>query len=102
MEVSVTLLDKAGGDDEAVNIGSTDNIEILTLAEEIRDQTAPDLELEFADRHDADAEHTHADSSKARELLGYEPTRTIREGIEEFIEWYRTNREWSEPLVRTP
>jgi UDP-glucose 4-epimerase len=24
--------------------------------------------------HDADAEHTHADTSKAAELLGYEPT----------------------------
>ena len=97
---NVTLLSEDAADGEALNIGSTDNIEILTLAEEIRDQLAPELELEFAERHDADAEHTHADSSKAKELLGYEPTRTIREGIAEFIEWYRENREWYEPLVR--
>jgi UDP-glucose 4-epimerase len=32
--------------------------------------------------------------------LDYEPTRTIREGIAEFIEWYKANREWYEPLVR--
>jgi UDP-glucose 4-epimerase len=97
---NVTLLSEDAADGEALNIGSTDNIEILTLAEEIRDQLAPELELEFADRHDADAEHTHADSSKARELLDYEPTRTIREGVAEFVEWYRENREWYEPLVR--
>ena len=101
VEANVTLLEEDGADGEALNIGSTDNIKILTLAEEIRDQIAPELDLEFAERYDADAEHTHADSSKAGELLGYEPTRTIREGVEEFIEWYRANREWYEPLVRS-
>jgi UDP-glucose 4-epimerase len=100
VEANVTLLSEDAADGEAVTIGSTDNIEILTLAEEIRDQLAPDLEIEFAERHDADAEHTHADTKKARELLGYEPTHTIREGVAKFIEWYRTNREWYEPLVR--
>ncbi|EMA06590.1 UDP-glucose 4-epimerase [Haloarcula vallismortis] len=99
VEANVTLLSEDAADGEALNIGSTDNIEILTLAEEIRDQLAPDLEIEFAERHDADAEHTHADSSKASELLGYEPSRTIREGVAEFVEWYRANREWYEPLV---
>jgi UDP-glucose 4-epimerase len=101
VEANVTLLSEDGADGEAVNVGSTDNIEILTLAEEIRDQLAPDLEIEFADRHDADAEHTHADTAKAAELLGYEPTYTIREGVEAFVEWYRANREWYEPLVRS-
>jgi UDP-glucose 4-epimerase len=101
VEANVTLLSEDGADGEAVNVGSTDNIEILTLAEEIRDHLAPDLEIEFADRHDADAEHTHADTSKAAELLGYEPTYTIREGVEAFVEWYRANREWYEPLVRS-
>ena len=99
VEANVTLLSEDAPDSEALNIGSTDNIEILTLAEEIRDQLAPDLKIEFAERHDADAEHTHADSSKASELLGYEPSRTIREGVAEFVEWYRANREWYEPLV---
>jgi UDP-glucose 4-epimerase len=26
---------------------------------------------------------------------------TIREGVEAFVEWYRNNREWYEPLVRS-
>jgi len=94
------LLTEDTADGEAVNIGSTDNIKILTLAEEIRDQVAPNVDIEFADRHDADAEHTHADISKANERLGYEPSRTIREGVQEFVEWYRANRDWYEPLVR--
>ncbi|KAB7519435.1 SDR family oxidoreductase [Halosegnis rubeus] len=99
IEANVTLLNENAADGEVLNIGSNDNIDILTLAEEIRDQTAPDTTIKFADRHDADAEHTHADSSKASELIGYEPSRTIREGVAEFVDWYYANRDWYEPLV---
>ena len=99
VEANVTLLTESAADGEAVNIGSTDNIDILTLAEEIRDQLAPEQEITFSERHDADAEHTHAAVGKARDLLGYEPTHTIREGVEEFVEWYHENRDWYEPLV---
>ncbi|WP_135806374.1 GDP-mannose 4,6-dehydratase [Halorussus marinus] len=95
-----TLLETNAADGEAMNIGSTDNIEIRVLAEEIRDQLAPELDLVYDERNDADAEHTHADVSKARELLDYEPTTTIREGVEQFTEWYQENRDWYEPLVR--
>ena len=99
IEANRTLLSTDAADGEAVNIGSTDNIEIRTLAEEIRDQLAPDLRLEYAERYDADAEHTHADTSKAEDLLTYDPSHTIREGVTKFIEWYEANREWYEPLV---
>jgi len=99
VDANRTLLETDAADGEVLNIGSTDNIEIRTLAAEVRDQLAPDLELEFAERHDADADHTHADTSKAHDLLGYEPTHTIREGVGKFVEWYQENREWYEPLA---
>jgi UDP-glucose 4-epimerase len=95
-----TLLTSDAADGEVLNIGSTDNISIQALAEEIRDQLAPDLEIEYTEGYDVDAEHTHAGTEKAHELIGYEPTHTIREGVEKFIEWYRDNRDWYEPLVR--
>ena len=95
-----TLLSTDAADGEVMNVGSTDNIAIETLAEEIRDQLAPDLELEYTEGYDVDADHTHASIDKAADLIGYEPTHTIREGVAAFIEWYRENREWYEPLVR--
>ena len=99
--VNRTLLHSEAADGEAVNVGSTDTIEIRTLAAEIRDQLAPESDLEFADRYDADADHTHADTAKAARLLDYDPGHTIREGVAAFVEWYRANREWYEPLVRS-
>lgn len=94
------LLETDAADGEAMNIGSTGTIDIRTLAEEVRDQIAPNVALEYGERSDADAEHTHADTAKANEIIGYEPTISIQEGIELFVEWYHRNREWYEPLVR--
>ena len=102
VDANLTLLESGLVDGEVLNIGSSDNIEIRTLATEIRDLLAPGLELEYDERYDADAEHTHADVSKANELLGYSPEYTIREGLKKFVNWYQENQEWYEPLVREP
>jgi len=99
--VNEQLLTDDRADGEILNIGSTDNIDILTLAEVIRDEINPSLDIIFEDARKGDAEHTHADVSKANELLGYEPTVDIREGVQKFIEWYRENEEWYDPLVRS-
>ncbi len=98
--VNEQLLGDDSADGEIVNIGSTDNIDILTLAETVRDEIDPDLDIVFDDAREGDAEHTHADVTKARELLGYQPTYDIREGVRAFIAWYRENEGWYDPLVR--
>jgi len=95
-----TLLDSDAADGEVLNVGSSDTITINELARTVRDQLAPELELVYEEAREADAEHTHAAVGKARELIGYEPTRTITEGVAEFIDWYRENRDWYEELVR--
>jgi UDP-glucose 4-epimerase len=99
VEGNMALLDTDAADGEALNIGSSDNIEIKTLAKEVRNQLAPELDLVYEERHDADAEHTHADVSKARDLLGYNPEHTIREGVSKYIDWYQNNQGWYDSLV---
>jgi UDP-glucose 4-epimerase len=100
VEANRSLLTSSAADGEVLNVGSTDNISIRSLAEKIRDRLAPDCSLEYAERQDGDADHTHADISKANRLIDYEPSTSIDEGIDRFIDWYRSNREWYEPLVR--
>lgn len=101
VEANVALLSTSAADGRALNIGSPDTIEIRSLARKIRDQLAPSLELEYADRYVVDADHTHADIGRGRELLRYEPKHTIRVCVEVFIDWYRENRNWYGPLVRS-
>jgi UDP-glucose 4-epimerase len=98
--VNEQLLDDDSADGEILNIGSTDTIDILTLAEVVRDEIDPSLEIEFDTARKGDAQHTHADVSKAAQYLDYEATVEIREGVGQFIDWYRDNRDWYDPLVR--
>jgi len=98
--VNEQLLADDSADGEIVNVGSTDTIDVRTLAAVIRDAIDPGLEIVHDDPREGDAEHTHADVSKAADLLGYEPTVDIREGVAAFIEWYRENESWYDPLVR--
>ena len=45
-------------------------------------------EPRFADFRAGDVRHTLADISKARRLLGYEPTHSIEQGIAQALPWY--------------
>jgi len=99
VDANHSLLTDDSADGETMNIGSTDNIDITTLAEVVRDEIDPTLDIMYTEARDGDAEHTHADISKANELINYEPSRDIREGVGEFIDWYGQKREWYEPPV---
>jgi UDP-glucuronate 4-epimerase len=54
------------------------------LGKEARIQTLPD--------QPGDVPITYADISKARALLNYAPTTNIEQGIENFVQWYKGER----------
>lgn len=67
----------------------TDLLALLAMIERILNTK---IEPEFAPWRPGDVRHSQADITKARELLGYEPLVSIEEGLEQTIEWYRSNR----------
>ncbi|GAB7018251.1 SDR family NAD(P)-dependent oxidoreductase [Halostagnicola bangensis] len=99
VDANLSLLETEAADGEVMNIGSTGTIAIEALAEHVIDQTGADVGIEYTEPKEADARHTHAEVSKANELIDYEPSTEIRDGVGQFVEWYRANREWYEPLV---
>jgi UDP-N-acetylglucosamine 4-epimerase len=54
-----------------------------------RDPSMPDVKPIHRDFRAGDVPHSLADISKARNLLGYEPTHKITNGIDAALEWYR-------------
>ncbi|THE65434.1 SDR family oxidoreductase [Salinadaptatus halalkaliphilus] len=94
------LLETDAADGEVLNVGSTGRITIDRLARVIRDEIDPSIEIVYDEAREGDAEHTHSDVSKANELLGYEPSISIEDGAKRFVEWYRENEDWYDPLVR--
>ena len=78
---------------EAYNIGTGESITIRELAELIQDITDTDSDIVHTEARAGDIEHSEANISKARERLDYEPTVSIREGLERTVEWYREQHE---------
>jgi UDP-glucose 4-epimerase len=81
-------------DGTAVNAGISDYISINEVAETIFDN----LDWEPAEiNHMTDkpvgVRHRAADTTRAEELLGWEPEYTLEEGLAETIDWYVENRE---------
>ncbi|MDY7083236.1 MAG: GDP-mannose 4,6-dehydratase, partial [Halobacteria archaeon] len=99
VDANLELLKTDKADGETMNVGSTGNITINELADHIIDETEANVEKVYDEEKKGDARHTHADISKASELIGYTPDVNIKEGVSNFVEWYRENRNWYEPLV---
>jgi UDP-glucose 4-epimerase len=100
VDANAALLEREDADGEVVNIGSGGRITIDELARVIRDDIDPSIDIVYDDAREGDAEHTHADIDKARELLDYEPSVSIKEGARKFVAWYRDNEQWYDSLVR--
>lgn len=51
-----------------------------------------DAQPTYRDFRAGDVRHSQADVGKARRLLGYEPTHTLKQGLDEALSWYVTHR----------
>lgn len=86
--------DKAIG--ETVNIGSNDEISIKELFALIKDIMHSDANL-IVDEQRLRPEHSEVfrlrcDNTKIKELTGYEPQYSLREGLEKTVEWFSDPR----------
>jgi UDP-N-acetylglucosamine/UDP-N-acetylgalactosamine 4-epimerase len=68
--------------------------ELFSLIKELIgnfDEGVADIKPVHGPGRAGDIPHSQASIQKARRLLGYRPTHTVREGMIEAIEWYRAN-----------
>jgi UDP-N-acetylglucosamine 4-epimerase len=55
------------------------------------DSEVPNIKPVYGPNRAGDIPHSLASIEKAKKLLGYKPTHTVREGMAEAINWYRAN-----------
>jgi len=91
---------------EIVNVGSTESISILDLAERVQTALGVSLPLratfvpyETLPGNYQDVRHRIPDTRKARELLGFEAKVRLEEGLAVSIEWHDSKRIEQEPAV---
>ncbi len=90
----VALLDSDEG--EPVNLGNPEEVTIRTLAEAVLELTGSNSELVEEPLPIDDPKVRCPDISRAREVLGWEPTVTLREGLVPTIGWFREELERSD------
>src|SRR5712692_8554763 len=76
---------------EVINLGESRTVELrelISLLEKALDMRA---EIDRQPQQPGDVPQTFADITKARRLLGYHPQTQIEEGIQKFVEWFRTS-----------
>ncbi|MCK4387912.1 MAG: GDP-mannose 4,6-dehydratase [Dehalococcoidia bacterium] len=74
---------------EIFNIGTEKQTSILELANKIKELTKSDSKIVFEKGRPGDLFALHADISKAKKKLGWEPRFTLDQGLGRTIEWYR-------------
>ena len=76
---------------EAYNIAYGGREYLIDVYKCLTDALGMDVEPEFGPDRAGDIKHSNADISKAKEKLGYDPQWSFEKGIQEAIEWYKSN-----------
>lgn len=73
---------------EIINLGRGEPVLLADFVRLIEELAGREARLQPASMPAADIAYTYADISKARELLGYDPKVSVREGVMSFWRWY--------------
>lgn len=84
--LAMTAKDAAG---DSFNVASGTRITINRLAEILKDSLGKkDIKSIYTDIRPGDAKHGYADISKAKKILGFSPSVSLEEGLDELVKWY--------------
>jgi len=83
-----------------INLGNPAEFTILELAEEVLKQTGSKSKLVFKPLPSDDPKQRQPDISKAREVLGWEPKVSLKDGLRETIAYFRKSLNVYEAISR--
>ena len=77
---------------EILNIGNSSPTTLKEMINTIGQALGIEPKIKQLPMQPGDVDRTYADVSKAKTLIGYEPKTTFKEGIENFVKWYKENK----------
>jgi len=87
--VAANLLALEGGDGAVLNLGWGREITDQQIFDGVRDAVGCDIGPEYAPKRLGEVDHIALDASLAGEVLGWEPTVELRDGLRRSVEFYR-------------
>ena len=79
-------------DFEIFNLGGSATTTLRELIQMVESATGKQATIDQLPEQPGDVPRTFADIAKATQLLDYAPQTSIREGVQEYVEWYRSQR----------
>ena len=89
---TMAALDYDGPMYDIFNLGESQTIQLKDLILAIEDAVGKKAKINRLAEQPGDMPQTYADISKARKLLGYDPTTQLSEGLPKFVEWFRQSQ----------
>lgn len=75
---------------EIYNIGRGEPVKLMDFISAVERNIGRKAELDMMPMQRGDVNTTYADTRKLKEKYGYQPTTSLEEGIQQFIQWYKT------------
>lgn len=76
---------------EILNLGNSSPVSLKEMIDVIGQVVGVEPKIKQLPMQPGDVDRTFADVSKAKELIGYNPKTSFKEGIENFVNWYKIN-----------
>lgn len=93
VEANLRAAETTRGIGEVINVATGERATLNHLLDVLKELTGKtDVEPEYREQRVGDVRHSLADITRARELLGYEPTIGLEEGLRKTIEWWSQSR----------
>jgi UDP-N-acetylglucosamine/UDP-N-acetyl-alpha-D-glucosaminouronate 4-epimerase len=93
VEANLLACEAPGASGEVINVGTGCRVSLNQTLQQFRRITGKNLEARYEPSREGDIRDSQADITKARELLGYEPTVMFEDGLERTIAWYQLHHE---------
>ena len=82
-----------GAAGQVVNVSCGERYTLLDLVRELERLLGRPIQIRHTQPRPGDVQHSQADISRARATLGYEPVVDFRSGLDQTLEWYRSQME---------
>ncbi len=92
VEGFISALNYNKTDFEIINIGGKNVVTLNEMVDELEYAMSKKAKRQYLEMQPGDVYKTVCSLDKAKRILNYEPKVTFKEGIKNFVQWYKTNK----------
>ena len=91
VDATVLGIEKETANNQVFNVGTGVATDVITVATELSNNYGIQVPITISGNYRlGDIRHNYADITKARQLLGFEPKVSFKEGLKQFTDWVNT------------